>query len=414
MSYPHISIIVPIYNVEAYLSECLDSVLAQSYPHWECICINDGSSDSSTALLDSYASRDPRIIAVHTDNAGTSAARNRGLNLMRGTYFTFLDGDDRYAPDALEHYLELALRHDADIVEASTALFSTDGEQHWSVWEQEWNIHKDRVFSQPELPTLLTIRPYVWNTLYHRRLWEQSSTYFDPQLCISEDYQYKLTLLARVTSPYVFSSKQIYHYRKGRADSAMSKTSPTLMASQERHCIESILQLWQHLGRLKQVQTELMDMIYHSLRNRHPQMSKTRILLELMQYSGLLARIFLTLPDRESWAQYKLRQRELLRLTRNHIRRPAALVQPARPVLTAQKSPRIARGFSKAYFALSLYDRRLAGLDLTRQHEAWHPWGPSNAKPPFPFPQKLPPPTAQVPSLIPAQTLITRLHRPLL
>ena len=91
---PFFSIIIPVYNVAPYLRECLDSVLAQTFAGWEAICVDDGSTDASGAILDEYAATDWRIKVVHQKNAGVSAARNAALDLAEGGYICFLDADD--------------------------------------------------------------------------------------------------------------------------------------------------------------------------------------------------------------------------------------------------------------------------------------------------------------------------------
>lgn len=96
------SIIIPVYNVAPYLRECLDSVLAQTYADWEAVCVDDGSTDGSGAILDEYAARDKRLRVVHQENAGVSSARNAGLNIARGEWVWFLDGDDLIASNSLE------------------------------------------------------------------------------------------------------------------------------------------------------------------------------------------------------------------------------------------------------------------------------------------------------------------------
>ena len=95
------SIIIPVYNVEKYLGDCLDSVLNQSFSDWEAICIDDGSTDGSSVILDKYAASDSRIKVVTQKNAGTSAARNTGLQTAEGEYIFFLDSDDWLETDAL-------------------------------------------------------------------------------------------------------------------------------------------------------------------------------------------------------------------------------------------------------------------------------------------------------------------------
>lgn len=96
------SIIIPVYNVEDYLAECLESVLAQTVHDWEAICVNDGSTDRSGEILERYASKDSRIKVVTQDNGGLSAARNTGLSQVKGEYVLFLDSDDWLEPNALE------------------------------------------------------------------------------------------------------------------------------------------------------------------------------------------------------------------------------------------------------------------------------------------------------------------------
>ena len=96
------SIIIPIYNVEKYLRECLDSVVYQSFADWEAICVDDGSTDGSKGIVEEYASKDERFRLVSQQNAGTAAARNTGLRAAQGDYIFFLDSDDWIEPDALQ------------------------------------------------------------------------------------------------------------------------------------------------------------------------------------------------------------------------------------------------------------------------------------------------------------------------
>ena len=96
------SIIIPVYNVEAYLRDCLDSVLRQSFSDWEAVCVNDGSKDGSAAILEEYAAKDPRFKVITQVNGGLSSARNAGLKSAKGDYVLFLDSDDWLEDNALE------------------------------------------------------------------------------------------------------------------------------------------------------------------------------------------------------------------------------------------------------------------------------------------------------------------------
>ena len=93
---PYFSIIIPVYNVAPYLRECLDSVLKQTFTDWEAICIDDGSTDESGAILDEYAAKDKRFRVIHQANAGVSAARNAALDKVQGEWDDFCRAADRY------------------------------------------------------------------------------------------------------------------------------------------------------------------------------------------------------------------------------------------------------------------------------------------------------------------------------
>jgi glycosyltransferase involved in cell wall biosynthesis len=99
---PAISVIIPVYNVEKYLRECLDSVIHQTLTDLEIICVNDGSTDGSLAILEEYAKKDSRITIINQENQGLSAARNRALKIAKGEYVQFLDSDDYLSKDACE------------------------------------------------------------------------------------------------------------------------------------------------------------------------------------------------------------------------------------------------------------------------------------------------------------------------
>ena len=113
---PRISVIIPVFNVEAFLPRCLDSLLAQSFPDWEAVCVDDGSTDGSGAILDDYAARDPRFRVIHKANGGVSAARNTALPLLGGEYTLMMDSDDFLHPQLMEICLHFAERDGSDLV----------------------------------------------------------------------------------------------------------------------------------------------------------------------------------------------------------------------------------------------------------------------------------------------------------
>lgn len=115
-SFPAVSVVVPIYKVERYLVQCVDSILAQSLTDIEVLLVDDGSPDGCPALVDAYAAKDERVVAIHQENQGAGAARNTGLSRARGEYVIFLDSDDLYEATMLECMVARARTYAADMV----------------------------------------------------------------------------------------------------------------------------------------------------------------------------------------------------------------------------------------------------------------------------------------------------------
>ncbi len=121
-----VSVIVPVYGVEAYIERCLDSLLAQSYPHWEAILVDDGSPDRAGEICDAYARRESRFRVIHQANGGLSAARNSGLQQAKGQFVFFLDSDDWLHPHTLELLTDAATQNGA-----AMAMCNSRAEQEW-------------------------------------------------------------------------------------------------------------------------------------------------------------------------------------------------------------------------------------------------------------------------------------------
>lgn len=119
MKKPKISIIVPVYNAEKYINECVDSIINQSFEEWELLLIDDGSTDNSSAICDNYADLDNRIIVHHKNNNGVSSARNVGLDSAKGDWCLFVDADDMIYDDTLSILYNEATSNDLDILQFS-------------------------------------------------------------------------------------------------------------------------------------------------------------------------------------------------------------------------------------------------------------------------------------------------------
>jgi len=168
MSKITISVVLPVYNVESYLDECIQSVFRQSFTHFELICINDGSTDNSLSILESYLDRfQGRMTIKSIDNGGLANARNVGLNLAQGEFIYFLDSDDYIADDTLELCLQSIVSHDADLVVFNAEAFCSDDFDGLN----ELNYERD-------LPKSLYVNESIFEDSYKIRYIAQSCCYF--------------------------------------------------------------------------------------------------------------------------------------------------------------------------------------------------------------------------------------------
>ncbi|MFA7127357.1 MAG: glycosyltransferase [Bacilli bacterium] len=168
---PTLSIIVPVYNVEKYIHQCIDSILAQTFTDYELILVDDGSPDRCGKICDDYAKKDNRIVVLHKNNGGVSDARNAGLNVARGEYIGFIDGDDYITHDMYEKLLYACIDNNADMSTCGrhnvyenkiTPRFSFEGSLVWSSKEaMERLLTRDNIGSS------------VCDKLFNRKLFEK-------------------------------------------------------------------------------------------------------------------------------------------------------------------------------------------------------------------------------------------------
>lgn len=169
---PLVSIVVPAYDVAAYLPACLDSLLAQTHRDLEVVVVDDGSPDESGRIADAYAARDRRVRVVHIDNRGLGGARNEGLRHARGDYLGFCDADDLMPPRAVELLLGHARQTGAPVVTGNVVRL--DGDRRPGLrWMNR--LHRDRAaLPIDDLPELLG-DVFAWNKLFHRDFWEREA-----------------------------------------------------------------------------------------------------------------------------------------------------------------------------------------------------------------------------------------------
>lgn len=208
-----VSIILPVYNGEAHLEQCIRSILAQTIEDIQLILINDGSVDGTAGICDRYAAEDRRVMVIHQENAGVSAARNAGLQAATGEYIGFVDADDYIAPDMYEQVLNQLGDHDIVMWDAVTVwpdgktqadtidLLKTDS----SLQKKDWS---------PDL--LRYMAGAVWRCLYRRELLEDIR--FPVGIKLSEDRLFNLEAMGKAQKLAYF--KQGLYFRVVREGSA--------------------------------------------------------------------------------------------------------------------------------------------------------------------------------------------------
>ena len=161
-----ISVIVPVYKVEKYLKRCIDSILAQTFQDFELILVDDGSPDNCGAICDDYAKQDPRIIAIHQENQGLSAARNAGIDWVfansNSQWFHFIDSDDWVHPQILEKLLDANLSLGTDVSICEYIRTTSDSFEHLPIAKSPVVYTWDDLFQKSWLAN------YAWGKLYHR------------------------------------------------------------------------------------------------------------------------------------------------------------------------------------------------------------------------------------------------------
>lgn len=207
-----VSIIVPVYNAENFLEKCVSSVLNQSYKDFELVLVDDGSADSSSVICKNFAKNDSRIVFIHQDNSGVSAARNSGLKAAKGEFIAFVDSDDYVEKDWLKLLVDEITASNADVAVCGIKL--ENGERNISCAE---NI----VWKKDNLTAALQERGLlypVFNKLYRREL---ISAGFKVGMKFGEDLLFNLEYFQNINKIAVVS-RALYFYRK---DNPMSATS---------------------------------------------------------------------------------------------------------------------------------------------------------------------------------------------
>ena len=222
-----ISIIVPIYNVENYLRQCLDSIVAQTYQNFECLLINDGSPDHSADICREYVSKDSRFRYFEKENGGVSSARNLGIEYSKGEYITFIDSDDWVDSDYLELLYMKINEYNADLAVLTYKQYSmNDGCFYLHVWEQDYYekyyTGNELLNSLPNLENYDSTFNVSWGKLFKRNFLETAT--FNEQRIMGEDLEFNFKIFLQIKS-CIYLNRALYNFRQHHLSTRARKIS---------------------------------------------------------------------------------------------------------------------------------------------------------------------------------------------
>lgn len=219
---PAISVLVPIYNVERYLDECLASLANQTFPDFEVLCINDGSTDSSRDIIQGYLDRDPRFRVIDKPNSGYGASMNRGMREARGEFIGILESDDFMEPGALAALHRAITVHDADVAKANFWLY-------WSTPQERNELHEimevqscDKIVDPAVDHEIFHAKPSIWSALYRRSFLEEHGIDFleTPGASFQDlSFTFKVWASSRKVT---FVYQPFVHYRQDNESSSVN------------------------------------------------------------------------------------------------------------------------------------------------------------------------------------------------
>ncbi|MGD1416410.1 glycosyltransferase family 2 protein [Bacillus stercoris] len=245
---PLVSVVIPVYNAEKYLSTCIESVLNQTLRELEVIIVDDGSKDSSKKIIQEYASKDNRIVPIFQENQGVSIARNNALDKAKGDFIVFVDADDRVHEDAYESMLNAITHHGVDIVFSEVIWDYEDKSKNFikkfSI-DANQPIFRDKI-KQVILVDFLYNGSYggVWNKMFKKSFIEDNNLRFPPNKSLGEDWIFCLEAFTHCDSTYYIDTPY-YYYRQVNDGSLMRKYNPHLFESYiESNTLERYSKRW--------------------------------------------------------------------------------------------------------------------------------------------------------------------------
>lgn len=260
---PKVSVVVPCYNVEKYLNECIDSILNQTLQDIEVICVNDGSTDSTLDILNNYASKDKRVIVINKANSGYGNTMNMGLNAATGEYIGIIESDDFADINMFKDLYNIAKENDADIVKG-------DWYNYWSKnnFARKNNrispAKANKLTSVHDDKSLLRINPSVWSAIYKREFLNSNNIRFleTPGASYQDlGFTFKVFALAKRV---ILTDKAYLYYRQDNMNSSVKSKTKVYCVCDEYNEIDRFM-------------------------NEHPEIKDLREQEEIIRYTGYVS-----------------------------------------------------------------------------------------------------------------------------
>lgn len=251
-----ISVVVPVYNVEKYLKECINSIINQTLEDIEIICVNDGSTDSSLEILNDYAKKDSRIIVINKSNSGYGHTMNMGLNAASGEYIGIIESDDFADKNMFEDLYKLAKEYDADIVKG-------DWYNYWS--KNKFARKNNRISSAKTLKltnskqdkSLLRINPSVWSAIYKKEFLNKYNIRFlETPGASYQDLAFSFKVFA-LAEKVILTDKAYLYYRQDNMNSSVKSKTKVYCVCDEYEEIDRFLEEYPDLKFEFKVQEEI-------------------------------------------------------------------------------------------------------------------------------------------------------------
>lgn len=264
---PLVSVVVPIYKVERYLRQCVDSILNQTLQNLEVILVDDGSPDGCPDIVDEYAEKDPRVVAVHQPNGGYGKAVNHGITLARGKYIGIIESDDWIEPTMYENLYTCAKKYDVDLVKSLFWFYDSTKEEgkRDTLYHREGLIESlpNIPFNPIDYPIIFECQVSLWANLYRADFLKQIKLEETPSASY-QDFPFMMEVYARVKNMYFISTPYV-HYRMecGQGSSCTTNDARLLQAPVMHGKALDILEQYKILDKIKE------HIFYHIYRSNY-------------------------------------------------------------------------------------------------------------------------------------------------